>query len=170
MRADTNGPYALIHFDGALPRAQLYHRWEVVTNETETLARLASPEFNPAETVLVHEELAVPPAVTNGAGRGEAVIQPIVTSHRVDVRVQATGQSVLLLTDRFDPAWRVTVDGQLGPLIRCNYLMRGVSVPAGTHTVTFQYHPNTAGVWLMAACDAAGLGLLGFLWWKRRRA
>jgi hypothetical protein len=46
---------------------------------------------------------------------------------------------VLLLNDRFDARWSVTVDGKPAQLLRCNYLMRGVQVPAGNHTVKFSF-------------------------------
>ena len=38
----------------------------------------------------------------------------------------ATAPSVLLLNDKYDPNWRVTVDGKPAELLRCNYIMRGV--------------------------------------------
>lgn len=174
VRADTNGPFALIEFDGALPRASLFQRWEVITNETDTLSRLAAPDFDPAETVLVHDAIAAPSpgasAATEAAGPSDAVIQPIQSSHRLDLQVKTSQPGVLLLTDRYDPAWHVTVDGREAPLLRCNYLMRGVQIPAGAHAVTFQYRPNTSGIWLMAGCDALAGLLLAFLGIKRKPA
>jgi hypothetical protein len=55
------------------------------------------------------------------------------------LRTQADFASVLLLNDRFDPQWSVTVDGQPARLLRCNYIMRGVQLPPGTHTVRFSF-------------------------------
>jgi len=162
VRADTNGPFAIIEFTGALPRARLFHHWEVTTNEAQTLARLGAADFDPAETVLVNDSTGPSPNGTN-APAGEAVITPSKTSHRVEVRANATIPSVLLLTDRFDPAWQVTIDGRPAPMLRCNYVMRGVSVPAGQHTVEFTYHPKMIGFWLMAGCDVTGLCLLVFI-------
>ena len=46
---------------------------------------------------------------------------------------------MLLLNDQYDPGWSVTVDGRPAELMRCNYLMRGVYLPAGTHTVEFSF-------------------------------
>jgi hypothetical protein len=44
-----------------------------------------------------------------------------------------------LLNDRFDPQWSVTVDGKTSTLLRCNYLMRGVQLEPGPHTVKFSF-------------------------------
>lgn len=168
VQADTNGPFAIIEFTGALPRAHLFHRWEVSTNESQTLARLAAADMDPAETLVVNDAIPAGPGSTN-ALRSEATIAPQQTSHRVNVQVNAAAAGVLLLTDRYDPAWKVTVDGQPAQLLRCNYIMRGVQVPAGAHSVEFSYHPDRSGFWLMAGCDALGLALLVFIGFARKK-
>ena len=78
-------------------------------------------------------------------------------------KANAAAGSVLLLNDRFDPNWKVTVDGKPETLLHCNYLMRGVYVPAGAHTVEFKFQPpmNTFYVSLVAVCT--GLLLCGLL-------
>lgn len=166
VNADTNGPYAIIEFTGALPRARLFSKWETITNDVDTLARLGSSDFDPAQTLLVNEPFQ--PASTNlatgtNASPGEASIIPVHTSHRVVVEANAAVPSLLLLTDRFDPAWKVTVDREPAVLLRCNYLMRGVAVSAGRHTIEFSYHPGTGGFRLMVGCVVIGFILCGFL-------
>jgi hypothetical protein len=52
---------------------------------------------------------------------------------------KATIPSVLLLNDRFDPHWRVLVDGKPAELLRCNFIMRGVYLTPGQHTVEFRF-------------------------------
>ena len=42
----------------------------------------------------------------------------------------ATAPSVLLLNDKYDPNWHVTVDGKPAELLRCNFIMRGVYLHA----------------------------------------
>ena len=51
----------------------------------------------------------------------------------------ATAPSVLLLNDKYDPDWRVTVDGKPAELLRCNFIMRGVYLAPGDHTVEFNF-------------------------------
>jgi hypothetical protein len=162
VQAETNGPFAIIEFDGALPRAKVFTRWEVIPDESQTLARLGAADFDPAGTVLVQDPIPESPAATNAAV-SEATITPNRSSHRVEVKVNAPAPGVLLLTDRYDAAWKVAVDGQPALLLRCNYLMRGVQIPAGVHTVAFTYHPAMGGFWIMASCVAVGLCILCFL-------
>jgi hypothetical protein len=135
----TNGPLAVFEFTGALPRAALFTDWRTVTNEQATLDELASPSFDPDKTVLVSS--AVPGSAglsgTN-AGPGEVKFVSYAPKHIV-FSAKADAPSVLLLNDRFDPNWKVSVDGNRQALLRCNFLMRGVYIPAGSHNVEFRF-------------------------------
>jgi hypothetical protein len=74
--------------------------------------------------------------------------------------------SVLLLNDKFDPNWRVTVDGKPAELLRCNFIMRGVYLTSGAHTVEFEFELPSVSLYVTYAAWATGCGLLVFL--KRR--
>jgi hypothetical protein len=136
----TDGPYAIFEFKGALPRAKLYPRWLVNTNEQATLEELSNPEFDPEQTVLVN---SLPAADQGTEGASDADAGSVeFTSYRpkeIVLQTRAKSVSVLLLNDRFDPRWSVTVDSKPAQLLRCNYLVRGVQVPAGSHTVKFSF-------------------------------
>ena len=136
---DTNGDYALIQFTGALPRAKLYTNWQVSTNGDATLQTLASEDFDPHKTVLVSSPLPVSPA-NNSSDKDSGTVE-IKSYHPKDIvlAAQATAPSVLLLNDKYDPNWRVLVDGKRSELFRANYIMRGVFLPAGAHTVEFEF-------------------------------
>ena len=45
---------------------------------------------------------------------------------------------VLLVNDHYDPNWTVIVDGKEQPLLRANYVMRGVYLDPGKHQVEFK--------------------------------
>jgi hypothetical protein len=151
----TNGPFAMIEFTGALPRAKLYSQWEVNTNDSATLEKLASPAFDPHQTVLVASDLPAPTG-TNGTGTVEfASYAPKQIVLKASV---TTAPAVLLLNDHYDPNWVVTVDGQPAPLLRCNYVMRGVYLTPGAHTVEFSFRPSTKPLYV--SLGAMGLGLL----------
>ena len=62
---------------------------------------------------------------------------------------------MLLLNERNSPEWEVFVDGKKERLLRCNFIMRGVQVPAGEHQVEFAFHPDHRALHL----TFAGLGV-----------
>jgi hypothetical protein len=164
LRVQTNsvGPFALIEFTGALPRAKLYARWITETNDQTALQRLVNPLFDPAQTVVVSSALpAAPPAGANTAA-GTVAFRDYAPK-RLTLHAEATQPAVLLLNDKYDPDWRVTVDGQPAPLLRCNFLMRGVYLEPGAHDVVFRYAPSSLPLWVSVLALLMGLGLLTLL-------
>lgn len=155
------GPLAVLEFTGALPRAKLYTRWKTVTNDTAMLDRLRSPEFDPARSVV----LAADPSGV-GAASDAAPGEVGFTSYapkRVVLKTKSAAPGVLLLNDRWHPDWHVTIDGAPAELLRANFLMRGVAVPAGEHTVEFRFAPPSGTLWVSLSAIIAGLGCAGFL-------
>ena len=170
-KVDDNGPFALIEFTGALPRARLYTQWEVDTNTTTTLSKLASTNFSPQQTVLVANPLpaSIQPSSNSAPGTVEFTGY---SPKRIELKAHATAQSILLLNDKFESGWSVTVDGQPAPILRCNFLMRGVHLPPGNHTVLFTYKPQSTIFFVSLAATLFGFALGGvvLLLGKREKA
>jgi hypothetical protein len=159
----TNGPFALLEFTGALPRAKLFANWRVSTNDEATLQELANPAFDPHQTVLVANEL---PAPSSGASTNADAGTVSITRYspkEIELRAAAKAPCVLLLNDKFHPSWKVWVDERPTPLLRCNFLMRGVQLSPNDHTIVFRFQPPTTGLWLSAAAILFGLVLCGVL-------
>jgi hypothetical protein len=157
-----DGPYAVIEFAGALPRAGLYAQWIVQTNNAQTLETLVSPGFNPHQTVLVATNLPAPAANATGQSPGTVAYVsygPKDVVLKADVKTPA----VLLLNDKYDPGWQAVVDGRAAPLLRCNFIMRGVWLTPGLHTVEFHFRLPCQNLYVSLGVIALGLGLCGFL-------
>ena len=41
----------------------------------------------------------------------------------------------------YDKGWNAYVDGNLMPHLRCNYVLRGMQIPSGQHTIEFRFEP-----------------------------
>ena len=158
---NSAGPYSLIRFDGALPRARLYSQWQVQTNDDTTLETLAKREFDPQATVIVNAPIA-PSAAALGQADGEVITQSY-RPKEIRLTAQATNDSVLLLNDHWSAHWHVTVDGQASELLRCNYVMRGVRLSPGRHEVVFRFQPPMTWLYVSLASLLGGFGLVGFI-------
>jgi hypothetical protein len=165
-RVEENGPFALVEFTGALPRAKLFTQWQTSTNEQATLDKLTDPAFDPHQVVLVADSIPSPGATNATPGTVEIVSY---APKRVELKANATAPSVLLLNDKFDPGWKVSVDGKTAPVLRANFLMRGVQLPAGQHIVVFTYQPASKVFYISLGATLLGLALCGFVWWGGRR-
>ena len=89
-------------------------------------------------------------------------------------RVRTDRQRLLVLGEIFYPAgWTATLNGQAEvPIVRADYLLRGVPVPPGEHLLALRFAPtsHTTGRWIAAGSSLAvyvGLLLLLALSWYR---
>jgi Bacterial membrane protein YfhO len=154
----------------ALPRVFLVERQHTVDGDAAALAAVRDGAVDTRRVAVTEQEL--PGLPQGGAGlRGAAGAARLVDygRERALIRVDARRPSVLVLTDVYYPGWKASVDGRDTPVERVDYLLRGVVVPPGVHTVEFRYEPASwrAG-WilsLLAALVTAGLALFG---WRRR--
>ena len=106
-----------------------------------------------------------------GDPKADAGAVEITDYHPKDIKLRATAKlpAVLLLNERFAPSWSVAVDQQPARLLQCNYIMRGVFVPSGEHTVEFRYHPVQTTLYISLGGWAAGCMVAGYLAWQMKR-
>ena len=159
-----DGRFALFEFKGALPRAKLYSNWLVSTNDTANLKTLASPQFDPSNMVVISTpQSSLAASSTNGTDAGTVEYRNYSTKH-IAFDVDAKTTDVLLVNDKYDADWKVTIDGKPASVLRCNYLMRGVQVPPGKHQVEFTYSIDSKLLYVtLAAFGVAvllGIGLI----------
>ncbi|HSU54761.1 MAG TPA: YfhO family protein [Candidatus Dormibacteraeota bacterium] len=154
----TNGQYAVYSYTKALPRVGLYTDWHVQPDDKDCLTTLASPGFDPHKLVMVAEHVPLAGGPSTNAPEGTATIISYKPK-RLIIEAKASAPSVLLLNDKFDPDWKVTVDGKPQTLLRCNYLMQGVALAPGNHAVEFSFRPRLT--WLFVSLAALVASLAG---------
>ena len=69
---------------------------------------------------------------------------------------------LLVLSDRWYPGWKATVNGRNADVLRANGVFRAVEVPAGVSDVEFRFLPRSLR--LGAAVSLFGLAALATLW------
>jgi hypothetical protein len=165
----NDGACALFEFTGALPRASLYSIWQISTNDSATLKTLASTNFDPLQQVLVSTPLPNAPAV-NATNENPGTVEfKNYAPKDIKFKAKANTPAVLLFNDKFDPHWQVTVDGKPAELLRCNFIMRGVYLTPGAHTVEFNFTLPNGPLYVSLAAIIVGVLLSGcLLVWQRR--
>jgi uncharacterized membrane protein YfhO len=80
--------------------------------------------------------------------------------------VRTDAPRLFVASEVYYPAgWNAYLDGEPVPIHRVNYLLRGVHVPEGEHTLVMRFEPKapTYGFWLSAVAtvvDYGGIALL----------
>jgi hypothetical protein len=145
------GGYWLVENKTALPRAFVPHRAQTVNDKAARLARLADPNFRPADLVLLESDKPV----TLDGSDGTATIREDLPE-RVTVQVNIKSPGVLVLADQWDPGWTATYNGRSVEVLPADHALRGVVLPAGKGTVVFRYQPAsfTWGVRIFLLCGA----------------
>jgi hypothetical protein len=139
----------------ALPRVYVPRRVKAAPAEDKLLPLLAAADFDPRQTAYVEGDVTLP-----GDCRGTAaVLDEVPTRVRVAADMKTPG--LLLLADQWYEGWNAYVEGRPAPLLRVNYALRGVVLPAGRSAVVFRYEPAglTTGLRLLA------VGLVVLLGW-----
>jgi hypothetical protein len=70
------------------------------------------------------------------------------------IQVEAAGPGLLVLSEVYDPDWRVRVDEEAAEMLRVDGILRGVYLSDGLHRVVFRYRP--AGLAVGGAVSAIG--------------
>lgn len=74
----------------------------------------------------------------------------------------------------YEKGWNAYVDGQLTPYLRCDYVLRGMKVPAGKHEIVFKFEPQVVAVgerisMISSILLYGGLMVIGLLVYLKRR-
>ena len=145
-----------------LPRAYLAGGVTVLESDEAALAALAQTDFDPAQTTVLTqsdlEEQGLTNALAGSADGGDVVVTRYLPED-VELRVRTEQPGLLVLADTWYPGWIATVDGVPAPILRANYLFRGVPVPAGEHVVTMRFQPASLRTGLLVTAVAV-VGLL----------
>jgi Bacterial membrane protein YfhO len=155
----------------ALPRAFLVARQRNVADEDAALAAVARGQVDARRVAVTEQRLPGIPTQDGSAPppTGSATLT-VYERQRVVARTAAARRSLLVLTDVHYPGWKASVDGRDTEVERVDYLLRGVVVPPGRHTVEFRYEPVSwrAG-WLVSLAGALTIAAMAAVGMRRRR-
>ena len=150
----------------ALPRAWLVGEVESVTGD-EALARIRGEggrQFDPRRTALWEVPSPELPALPGGDLSSGAARIVSYEPARLTIETDAPTATILVVSEVFYPGWAATVDGQPAAIRPTDYLLRGVALPAGRHSVEMHYLAPAArkGALISIVTLVLLLGLGGF--------
>lgn len=145
---DQNGNLAYSLNSGALGNAWFIDNIQWVSDADEELESIYN--FNPANTVLIDERYRAYMSEFQTNKDPAAVIQLVSYGpKRLDFQysTQNGAEQFAVFSDIYyeggNHDWKAYVDNQQVSLIRVNYLLRGMRLPAGNHLLTFEFRPRS---------------------------
>ena len=179
----TNKPdlptHALVGMKDYLAKATLVPNAEFFATDEALLKRLKDPAWNPRETVLLRhpDEIGAPPAA-GPAGTSDQVTLKKYKPTEIEIEAETMRPGFILINDQYDADWETQVNGHAVPLLRADYILRAVAIPAGKSSIMLRYvaHDHVAG-WALPAVavnnfsDGAMLAawlVAGLALWRKR--
>jgi hypothetical protein len=168
-----------VYEDTTARRAWLASEVRPVNTPAEAWAAMQAPDFDVHRTALVLPGTAATttPLAPDSARTDSANVVRLAEygPREIRYRVQTDAPRLLVLSEIYYPAgWTATVDDQSAPIHQVNYLLRGVQVPAGAHTVTMRFDPPRYRLgqtisWAASVVVYGGIVLLVAIPFVRRR-
>lgn len=157
---------------GALGPCWFVKNVEVVKDGVAAMKALDS--FNPADTAIVEEDYkkgitAMPVADST------ASIQLIKNDNDIITYKSSshTNQFAVFSEIYYDRGWKAYIDDKEAPIVKTNYALRGLSIPAGNHNIRFEFKPDSfyKSRTIANASSAVVWALLAFtiFWYVRRK-
>ncbi|MBK6765887.1 MAG: hypothetical protein IPG71_06025 [bacterium] len=150
-------------------RAYFIDSVQVIADRSRTFETLRNPAFPFTKLAVVDGDL---PGRIGGSTTATVGV-PKYEAHRVEIATRNDEAGFLVLADAYyEPEWAATIDGQETDIYLVNGFARGVYVPAGAHTVVYEYVGNRERLGVNIATVSHFLVLLlvgaGF-WFTRKR-
>ncbi|MCB0711259.1 MAG: YfhO family protein [Ignavibacteriae bacterium] len=169
----------------AMPRAWFVNKVEVA-DDKKVLEMIRDNTFNPREVAYVPEALGteIAPisatAAPDSTGGNDAIADRVPSNvaasdsrikfttwepHLIEIDVDAPANNFMVLSEIFyPPGWHAAIDGQPVETIRTDYLLRGLVIPQGKHTVRYEYKSDAheTGVMISLTLNIITLALIAF--------
>jgi hypothetical protein len=166
---EHTGRQTLVEHTTRLPRAFFVYNVHVTRTEADLLAFLKSAAFDHRRMAVIEEQ----PAHALPAPATPPTWTARITAYRnnaMTIAAETSHDGFLVLSEIFYPGWKAYIDGGETRIYRTNYNLRGMFVPAGSHTIEVRFEPSSFrnGMWIsttvLLICGA-GVGV----WWKKRK-
>jgi hypothetical protein len=141
LQADKSGlTGAYQKNDGALGPVWFVKHVQFVKNADEEMKALDN--FNPKDTAFVQDTFKS--SVTLPVADSTAHIQLVKNENDV---IEYSSESVspqfaVFSEVYYKSGWKAYIDGKEAPIVRVNYTLRGLSVPAGKYAIRFEFKPQ----------------------------
>lgn len=127
--------YQVLENEKALPRAFIAENNTVLSDKREILKKMFIDDTDLSKTAVLEN-----PSIATGSGTAKIInYKP----NKINIETNSNSSALLVLTDPYYPGWKALVNGSPAKIMRADYALRAVEIPAGENKVEFKYEPNS---------------------------
>ncbi|MEO7309159.1 MAG: YfhO family protein [Chitinophagaceae bacterium] len=124
--------------------------------------------FNPKDTAIVDNKYKADLTGMMPTDSASSIKQTVFDNDAIKYESNTTSAQLAIFSEIFYKDWFAYIDGKPAKVVKANYVLRGLLVPAGKHTIDFKFEPaayktgyaiSAIASWLIVAL------LLGFVVW-----
>ena len=129
--------------------------------------------FDPSGDAIVNEEFKAYVSGLNPTKNGTINLKSYAPN-KLEYESETEGEQLAVFSEIWygpDKGWQAYIDGKPVEHIRVNYILRGLNLPGGKHSVTFEFKPKTyyLGETISLISSLILLALLAFVIFKSFR-
>ncbi len=170
---DARGGDSVMVNPGALGTAWLVKKVEFVKDANAEMNALDS--LDTRNTAVVQESyksgISAAPVPDSNASISTVSYNNMEMKYKVNA---PTPQFAVFSEIFYDAGWEAYADGKKVPIVKTNYVLRGVAIPAGTKEITMKFDPASYRLgykitFIMQILIFVLLGTGILMWWKERK-
>jgi hypothetical protein len=133
-RDQNEQPCKIYENMNAFPRAWFVDEYRIARGD-DALGLLHDGGIDLSRTAILE---ATPPLEPVSREGSEARITKF-SFNEIHVDAKVAAPCIMVLSEVYYPRWKVTVNGDAGEILRADYILRAVALPAGSHSLVFEY-------------------------------
>ena len=128
-------------------------------------------DLDPKDSAVVDESFRNTITAFTPADSISTIRQTAFDNDAIQYESNATGNHLAIFSEIFYKDWKAYIDGKPADIVKANYVLRGLVVPAGKHVIDFKFEPTAylrgqtisrITSWLLT------LLILGYIFWLVR--
>lgn len=122
----------------AFPEAWFVSEAQSVTSPDDALAAISTTDL---KSVAILEDAEDATFTTDSLA---SIRQTVYAPDCVTYQSNSSSEGLAVFSEIYYPAgWVATIDGTEAPILRADYTLRALRIPAGNHTIEFSFRPKS---------------------------
>jgi len=147
---------------GFFPRAWL--AYEAIESSPEAVGDfMKKSQFDYKRQVVLEKEIALAMPDSSEIDSTDNVVCLKYENNNLKYKVKAKTNAVLVFSEVWYPAWNGYIDGKQTEVLRANYCLRAIPIPAGEHEVELKFESSAFTTGFMTSIITFLAGIVGIV-------